>query len=152
MSLPNPPELTITGPFWTAQATVLSGSLIDDEQDALHMRNIYVDFPQSENGTDLLLAGTMRVLCYVDQVTLHPEPTVVYRWQRSGDQMVPAASRADELESGIAGGQLALLVLSTDPTVEADDPDKTRRAEDSFDPRREQETAERPEAASAANA
>ncbi len=105
MPLPNPPTITIRGPFWTAQATVVSETFSGSERVVRQSRNLFVQ------GSDTQ-AGTLFALCYVRRVEIKPKGSSSYLWSRPGGAAAPASSTPAEVDAAKTSGELALLLLT----------------------------------------
>src|SRR4028118_2032345 len=120
---PNLPNLSLKGPFWSADAEVIQ---LADPQQNWAFRSLFVDLnPKNALGAqNLLLPGTLLLLCWVKQVrvTTANTPQVSYLWQRKAGETSPKNPTLAQIETLLKSGQLALLLVEADP-----DPTKWRR-------------------------
>jgi hypothetical protein len=120
---PNLPNLSLKGPFWSADAEVIQ---LADPQQNWAFRALFVDInPKNALGTqNLLLPGTLLVLCWVKQVRVTTANTLQasYLWQRKAGETSPKNPTLPQIETLLKSGQLALLLVEADP-----DPTKWRR-------------------------
>ncbi|MBD1865215.1 MULTISPECIES: LamG domain-containing protein [Trichocoleus] len=120
---PTLPNLSLKGPFWSADAEVIQ---LTDPQQNWAFRSLFLDInPKNALGTqNLLLPGTLLLLCWVKQVrvTTANTPQQSYLWQRKAGETSPKNPTLPQLETLLKSGQLALLLVEADP-----DPTKWRR-------------------------
>ncbi|HEY9660887.1 MAG TPA: hypothetical protein V6C65_20730, partial [Allocoleopsis sp.] len=117
------PNLSLKGPFWSADAEVIQ---LADPQQNWAFRSLFLDInPKNALGSkNLLLPGTLLVLCWVKQVrvTTANTPQQSYLWQRKAGEVSPKNPTLPQIETFLKSGQLALLLVEADP-----DPAKWRR-------------------------
>ncbi|MBD2074921.1 LamG domain-containing protein [Phormidium sp. FACHB-592] len=120
---PNLPHLSLKGPFWSAEAEVIQ---LADPQQNWAFRSLFLDInPKNALGAqNLLLPGTLLVLCWVKQVrvTTANTPQQSYLWQRKAGETSPKNPTLAQIETLLKSGQLVLLLVEADP-----DPTKWRR-------------------------
>lgn len=115
-------DLTVRGPFWEAEVTLLSSTDAFTSGNAMNLRDVFLDTVvrnegQGNNARNVFRPGTMLALCFVRTATIKPLPTVAYAWKRAGNPppfgVVPATEAA--LRAAIGSGEHALLLLDFDP-------------------------------------
>lgn len=111
-TLPSLPSVNLSGPFWTAKAEILE--LADPIQNWA-FRVLFLDqTPRAALGNNnLLLPGTMLVLCWVKQVEISPAQEK-YIWKQAEGAVAPKCSTLSEIEVLLQSGELALLLVQTD--------------------------------------
>src|SRR5262245_1055914 len=105
MSLPIIPNMTINGPFWSADVAVVK---LGGPQTHWAYRDLLVDIhPRSAlSDQSLLLPGTLLVLCFAKtvQVTLNAAPKASYVWKRASGEKPPDKPDIDAIKQGLAAG------------------------------------------------
>jgi len=105
--------MNASGPFWTAKAEVIH--FLNPGRGHWALRDLLVDTtPLTRlNRDNELLPGTRIALCSVQQVQISLGEES-YVWNRSANQ-APDDPSIEEIKTGLANGQLALLLVETDP-------------------------------------
>ena len=105
----------IQGPFWGAEADLLSSSI--NGVPSRPVRMIFVEQQaRAAFGSDKAhLPGTFLALCAVRNVVVQPSDEVKYTWRRSEAAPAPDISTEQAIRDGLRSGTLTLLLLQAKP-------------------------------------
>jgi hypothetical protein len=111
---PSPLNVSLVGPFWTAQVTVLGSG---EPQDGYLLRSLFLDRASRSLGSDRVLPPeTLLALCWVREVKIEPANGFLYRWRRPNSANPPAGElTAAQIKSFLGDGTLALVAVAIDP-------------------------------------